>query len=116
MKYLRWYDKNPVIQEFMYSLEKLDQESSALLAQDFIQIMLADEKISADGVLKSLIENVPPGYNRWYDKNYDLHSCLEVLKSLETEHQEQIVSKFNEAIYQLISTMNLKEENNNDAK
>ena len=106
----RWYDKDPVIKEFMNALERLDQETVSLLAQDFIQTMMEDEKISADSALQSLIKNVPPGYNRWYDKNYDLHSCLEVLKSLDPEHQKIVIEKFREAMYQLIATMYYGEE------
>lgn len=109
-EYLRWYDKDPVIKEFMNALERLDQETVSLLAQDFIQTMMEDEKISADSALQSLIKNVPPGYNRWYDKNYDLHSCLEVLKSLDPEHQKIVIEKFREAMYQLIATMYYGEE------
>ena len=112
MVYLRWYDKDPVIQEFMKALERLDQDTIDLLAQDFIQTMMEDEEINSDGVLKSLIQNVPPGYNRWYDKNYDLHSCLEVLKSLEPEHQKRVIEKFREAMYQLIATMYYGDEEN----
>ena len=41
----RWYDKDPVIKEFMSALERLDQETVSLLAQDFIQTMMEDEKI-----------------------------------------------------------------------
>ena len=112
MEYLRWYDKDPVIKEFMGALERLDQETIALLAQDFIQTMLEDEQISADGALQSLIQNTPPGYNLWYDKNYDLHSCLEVLKSLEPDHQKRVIEKFREAMYQLIATMYYGDEEN----
>lgn len=111
MEYLRWYDKEPVIRDFMKSLEKLEPDVVALLAQDFIQTMMDDETINADGALKALIENVPPGYNRWYDKNYDLHSCLQVLKSLEPEHQKILVEKFKEAMYQLLAD-NYTGENN----
>jgi len=111
-EYLRWYDKDPVIREFMRALERLDQDSVALLAQDFIQTMMEDERINTDGALKNLIENAPPGYNRWYDKNYDLHSCLEVLKSLEPEHQKIVIEKFREAMYQLIGNLYMGEEQN----
>ncbi|MGN0197780.1 MAG: hypothetical protein ACI4B8_07280 [Candidatus Gastranaerophilaceae bacterium] len=110
-EYLRWYDKDPVIKEFMSALERLDQETVSLLAQDFIQIMMEDAEINADGAVKSLIQNVPPGYNRWYDKNYDLHSCLEVLKSLTPDHQKKVIEKFREAMYQLITTMYYGDEN-----
>ena len=110
-EYLRWYDKDPVIKEFMSALERLDQETVSLLAQDFIQIMMEDAEINADGAVKLLIQNVPPGYNRWYDKNYDLHSCLEVLKSLTPDHQKKVIEKFREAMYQLITTMYYGDEN-----
>ena len=51
-EYLRWYDKDPVIKEFMSALERLDQETVSLLAQDFIQIMMEDAEINADGAEK----------------------------------------------------------------
>ena len=105
MKYTRWYDKDPVIQEFMNALERLDQDTISLLAQDFIQIMMEDDEINAEEILQSLIKNVPPGYNRWYDTNYDLHSCLEIIKTLPFEKQQSIISKFKESMYQIIATM-----------
>ena len=111
MNYLRWYDKDPVIKEFMSALERLDEETINLLAQDFIQTMMEDEYINTDGAIKSLIQNIPPGYNRWYDENYDLHSCLEVLKSLPPEQQRRIIEKFRESMYQLIATLYYGTEN-----
>ena len=101
MNYLRWYDKDPVIKEFMSALERLDEETINLLAQDFIQTMMEDEFINTDGAIKSLIQNIPPGYNR----------CLEVLKSLPQEHQRRIISKFRESMYQLIATLYYGTEN-----
>ena len=100
MEYLRWYDKDPLIKEFMNALERLDQDTISLLAQDFIQIMLEDEQINTD--------------NRWYDKNYDLHSCLEVLKLLNPNLQKKIIEKFKESMYQIIATMYYGNKNYND--
>ncbi len=114
MEYLRWYDKDPLIKEFMNALERLDQDTISLLAQDFIQIMLEDEQINTDNALKSLIQNAPPSYNRWYDKNYDLHSCLEVLKLLNPNLQKKIIEKFKESMYQIIATMYYGNKNYND--
>ena len=111
MASLRWYDKDPVIKEFMNALERLEQDTIALLAQDFIQTMMEDEQLSTDSAIQSLIKNVPPGYNRWYDKNYNLHSCLELLKSLSPEHQKRVIEKFRESMYQLVTTMYYGDEN-----
>lgn len=105
MNYLRWYDKDPVIKEFMNALERLDEETISFLAQDFIQIILDDTDINTDSAMQTLIKNLPPRYNRWYDRNYDLHSCLELLKNLSPEQQQNVLEKFREAMYQLISTM-----------
>ena len=79
MKFLRWYDKDPELSELMQTLENLDKDTLAVIAQDFIQTMMEDELINSDDALQTLINNIPPGYNRWYDKNYDLHSVLELL-------------------------------------
>lgn len=111
MAFLRWYDKDPLIKEFMQALERLDQDTIALLAQDFIQTIMDDERLSTDGTIQSLIKNVPPRYNRWYDKNYHLHSCLEVLKSLDSEHQRIVIEKFRESMYQLVASMYYGDEN-----
>ena len=114
MEYLRWYDKDPIMKEFMSVLERLDQDTISLLAQDFIQTMMEDEEINADGALKSIIQNAPPRYNRWYDKNYDLHSCLQVLKQLNPEHQKKVIEKFKESMYQVIASLYYDEEHQDD--
>ncbi len=110
MKYLRWYDKDPLLKEFMTLLETLDPESVELLAQDFIQIIMDSGLINIDSTIDLLNKNSPNRYNRWYDKNYHLHTCIELLKNLEETQKQQLLEKLREACFEFITNMYYEKE------
>lgn len=110
MKYLRWYDKDPALKEFMSLLECLDTQTVDLLAQDFIQILMDSPILNKDSSIDSLNKNQPPKYNRWYDKNYNLHTCVEILKDLPRHDKEKIIEIFKESFFQLVTNIYYEKE------
>lgn len=110
MKFLRWYDKDPVLSEFMSLLECLDAETVNLLAQDFIQIIMDSPFLNKDSSIDFLNKNQPPKYGRWYDKNYNLHTCVEILKSLAPDEKEKIIETFKESFFQLVTDVYYEKE------
>ncbi|MDD3237177.1 MAG: hypothetical protein PHV37_03690 [Candidatus Gastranaerophilales bacterium] len=88
MQYLRWYDKDPVLKEFMNILEALPKDTVNMVAQDFIQIIMESGLIDADYTISMLDKTSPRQYNRWYDKDYNLHTCIELLKNLDEQKKE----------------------------
>ncbi len=94
MKYNRWYDKYPNLKSLLILLEDVDKEYLDDIAQDFLQIMLSKYKSKSDEAIKVLSDNAPPKYGRWYDGNYDLHTCIEFIKTLDDNEKKELINAF----------------------
>ena len=105
MNYLRWYDKDPALKQFMSMLENLDSETVELLAQDFIQIIMNSGFIDVDSTIDMLNKNSSGKYNRWYDQNYNLHTCIELLKTLPENKKQILLENFKESCFELITNI-----------
>lgn len=92
--YNRWYDKYPDLKSLLTLLETVDEYNIELIAQDFLQIILERYKGQFDSVMKHMSDNPPPGYNRWYDENYNLHTCIEFIKTLPDIEKQELVNSF----------------------
>ena len=90
--YNRWYDKYPQLKQLLSLLEKVPPNYADIIAQDFLQIITAKYKDRFDEVIEKLSVNAPPRYNRWYDKNYDLHTCIEFIKMLDDDEKPELIS------------------------
>ena len=64
------------------------------ISQDFLQIILARYKDEFDISIKNMNDNPPPRYSRWYDKNYNLHTCIEFIKTLEDNEKAELINSF----------------------
>lgn len=94
MQYKRWYDKYPELKSLLTLLETVDDYNVELIAQDFLQIILDKYKTEFDKTIKHMTDNPPPGYNRWYDKNYNLHTCIEFIKILDDNEKKELINSF----------------------
>ena len=92
--YNRWYDKYPNLKSLMLLLETVDEHGIELIAQDFLQVILEKYGDRFDSVIQEIKENSPPQYKRWYDNNYTLHTCIELLKILDDNEKEELVNSF----------------------
>ena len=92
--YNRWYDNYPELKSLLQLLEKVDAKYLDVIAQDFLQIILDKYSGRCDDVIRQISENAPPGYSRWYDENYDLHTCIEFLKTLDDNEKDDLVKSF----------------------
>lgn len=92
--YKRWYDKYPDLKQLLLLLEAVDEYNLEIIAQDFLQIILAKYKEKFDITIQQMNENPPPRYNRWYDKNYNLHTCIEFIKTLEDNEKIELINSF----------------------
>jgi len=103
-EYSRWYDKYSDLKSLMKLLEQLDEYSLELVSQDFIQIITGKYKNEFDKVIKNLSDNAPPDYKRWYDRNYNLHTCIEFIKTIHNEEEKiEIINSFITAILSFAS-------------
>lgn len=94
MEYNRWYDKYPDLKSLIMLLETIDDYNLELIAQDFIQILTSKYKSGFDEVIERLSHNPPPRYNRKYDANYNLHTCIEFIKTLDDQEKEELINSF----------------------
>ena len=92
--YNRWYDKYPQLKELLSLLEKVPPTYADVIAQDFLQIITDKYKDKFDDVIRELSQNAPPRYNRWYDNNYDLHTCIEFIKTLNDDEKPELINSF----------------------
>ncbi len=103
--YKRWYDSYPELKQLLLLLEKVDDSYTDLIAQDFLQIIVAKYKDRFDEAIRKMSENPPPKYNRWYDMNYDLHTCIEFIKTLDDDEKVELVNSLIMALYGFITNV-----------
>ncbi|MBQ4077816.1 hypothetical protein IJD15_01375 [bacterium] len=72
----------------------MDKQHLEIIAHDFLQIILEKYADKFDEVIQQMSENPPPRYSRWYDENYELHTCIEFIKTLEDNEKISLVNSF----------------------
>ena len=93
--YNRWYDKYPNLKSLLILLETVDKQHLEIIAHDFLQIILEKYSNKFDEVIQQMSENPPPRYSRWYDENYELHTCIQFIKSLENDEERiELINSF----------------------
>lgn len=103
MKYNRWYDKYPELKSLLNLLESIDEAYRELIAQDFLQIVMSQYSDQFDEVIKNISDNAPSEYSRWYDKDYNLHTCLEVIRFLDDNEKKQLINAFINALLSFVA-------------
>ena len=92
--YNRWYDKYPDLKQLLMLLETLDEYNIEIISQDFLQIILSKYQAEFDFAIEHMNNNPPPRYSRWYDRNYNLHTCIEFIKTLEDNEKAELINSF----------------------
>lgn len=108
-EFTRWYDKDPRLKEFLVSIEQLDEYSLYLVAKEFLQLIVGKHQGSNDEAINSMNTKNITKFNRWYDWNYDLHTCVEYLKDLDIEDRHELIQEFKEICIQYLAD-NVNEE------
>lgn len=103
--YNRWYDKYSDLKQLLTLLESVDEQYSDIISQDFLQIIMEKYKNQFDEVIKKLSDNPPPRYTRWYDNNYDLHTCIEVIKIIDEKEKPELINELITALYSYITNV-----------
>ena len=105
MLYNRWYDKYSDLKSLLSLLETVDKNHLDQIAQDFIQIILAKYNNRFDEAIKLMSENAPPRYCRWYDENYNLHTCIEFIKILDDNEKKELINTFIMALLDFMASV-----------
>lgn len=88
----RWYEKNPNLAELINFIQSLTDEEKEIVGQHLLQILINECNIDLDKEFSEISTN-DYSYNRWYDKNYDISSALELLKNLPEIKQQFVVKR-----------------------
>ncbi len=106
MNYSRWYDKYENLKNLLTLLEKVDSGNVEIIAQDFLQIIISKYQDKFDAAIEKMNQNQVPRYNRWYDKNYDLHTCIEFIKNIDDDAREELINDFIMSLLTFITNNN----------
>ena len=101
--YNRWYDKYSDLKSLLELLETVDKQYIDIIAQDFLQIILEKYALNFDEAIKKMSDNAPPRYSRWYDENYDLHTCIEFIKTLDDNEKKELINSFIKSLASFIT-------------
>jgi len=82
------------------SIEQLDEYSLYLVAKEFLQLIVGKHQGSNDAAINSMDSKTVGKYNRWYDWNYDLHTCVEYLKDLDEQDRHELIKEFKDICIQ----------------
>lgn len=94
MQYNRWYDEYPELKSLLSLLSQVNKENIDLISQDFLQIIMDRYGNIFDEKIEHLNRNAPPKYSRWYDENYNLHTCVEFIKILDEDERKNLINAF----------------------
>ncbi len=96
----RWYDKCEGLKKFLDFLETRPPQEQDEIAQEIIQIVFTESAVPIEESMQSIDSSKVFPQKRWYDRFPDLSNSLEVIRNLEPEKQQFILSQITESIYQ----------------
>ena len=97
-QFKRWYEKNEYLKAFMNLMQDLEIDCQCEIAVDMI--VKASSLIDRDytKIIQEVSTFNPKDYNRWYDKNPNVHLAIESLRDLTEEQREDIIKDFTDKI------------------
>lgn len=93
MKHIRWYDKNPDLQQIFEFIQGLDESHQKKISQDMLQMLMCDFHLNLDEKINSISRDYNYDCKRWYDNNIDLFTSFEIIKSFTPELQREIINR-----------------------
>ena len=95
---MRWYDKDKYLSAFMTLLQGLSDEIQSKVAVDIV--LNVPKVIDKDfkQFIKIVAEHDPKQYQRWYDRNPNLHTAVESITNLTPEQREKLLSAISDII------------------
>ena len=90
MANLRWYDKDRYLSAFMTLLETLPEDVQSNVALDILDSIPKIINEDCDVFMELVEKNDPRKYNRWYDKNPNIHRVVEAIRQLSDVEKEKL--------------------------
>ncbi len=94
----RWYEKDEHLGAFFALIEELPDDIQCEIAVDILMKTseLLDRKY--ENIIADVADYNPKDYNRWYDKNPNIHVAIESIKDLEEDKRDEIVKELSDLI------------------
>lgn len=98
-QYRRWYDKDPILQRSMQTLENSDDESQIKIALNLIKIIIehniSNEEYNEVGDILAAVEDGKASAmgNRWYDLNSTVRTAINMLENCPFATQKAIAKE-----------------------
>ena len=98
-QYRRWYDKDPILQRSMETLEHSDDEAQIKIALNLIKIIIehniSNEEYTDVGDILSAVEDGKASTegNRWYDLNSTVRTAINMLENCPFSTQKAIAKE-----------------------
>ena len=98
-QYRRWYDKDPILQRSMETLEHSDDEAQIKIALNLIKIIIehniSNEAYTEVGDILSAVEDGTESTegNRWYDLNSTVRTAINMLENCPFSTQKAIAKE-----------------------
>ena len=107
-QYRRWYDKDPILQRSMQTLENSDDESQIKIALNLIKIIIehniSNEEYNEVGDILSAVEDGKTDTygNRWYDLNSTVRTAINMLENCPFSTQKVIAKEMAKLVVEKI--------------
>lgn len=98
-QYRRWYDKDPILQRSMQTLEHSDDETQIKIALNLIKVIIehniSNEEFSDVGDILSAVEDGKgsSGGHRWYDLDSTVRTAINMLENCPFSTQKAIAKE-----------------------
>ena len=115
-QYRRWYDKDPILQRSMETLEHIDDESQIKIALNLIKIIIehniSNEEYNEVGDILSAVEDGKAATkgNRWYDLNSTVRTAINMLENCPFSTQKAIAKEMAKLVVDKIKEDSDEEE------
>ena len=109
MEYARWYDEDENLRHIMKALESLDEELQSVIAQDIIQVVMEHTGFCFDECIERLDDSYVAVRRRWYDKDPNMCSAIELIKEIPKEMRVDALHDILSTLYQVLAERGLNE-------
>jgi len=98
-QFRRWYDKDPLLQNVMHTLEHSDDEAQIKIALNLIKIIIehniSNEEFSEVGDIITAVEDGKASSkgNRWYDIDSTVRTAINMLENCPFSTQKSIAKE-----------------------
>ena len=103
MNEIRWYDDDEDLKQLFAFLEEVPENARHIIADDILQILFQEIKMDVNSVVNELSKLKSNHNNRWYDKEVNIQSCIEIIKLVPKNQKRELIMRIVENLHQLIA-------------